>query len=209
MNKFFVLFLIIFLAFSQNILYAQTLQIENKSEFQTKSSETVIDDNRDEIEHNELQPAGHLQQVLPYDFSSTEYVPIKLSITKEISTKDEIVEGQKIEFKVLKDVYYKDKLVVKQDDIVTATLETIVTSGMNGFPAELIVDNFEIPGINKSQLISTYTKKGQNRCFWVYPLKWSLTFIPFVGSLTNLIMGGHAKIKTKDIITLYYFPQWR
>ncbi len=209
MNKFFVLFLIIFLAFSQNILYAQALQIENKSEFQTKSSETVIDDNRDEIEHNELQPAGHLQQVLPYDFSSTEYVPIKLSITKEISTKDEIVEGQKIEFKVLKDVYYKDKLVVKQDDIVTATLETIVTSGMNGFPAELIVDNFEIPGINKSQLISTYTKKGQNRCFWVYPLKWSLTFIPFVGSLTNLIMGGHAKIKTKDIITLYYFPQWR
>lgn len=208
MNKFFVLILIIVLGFSQNILYAQTQQADSKSEFQTNSSEYAIEGSS-EAEHSGLRVDIQSQEVLPYDFSSTEYVPIKLSITKEVSTKDEIVEGQKLEFKVLKDVYYKDKLVVKKDDIVTATLETIVTSGMNGFPAELVVDDFDIPGIKKSQLISTYIKKGQNRCFWVYPLKWALTIIPIAGSLTNFIMGGHARIKTKDVITLYYFPHWR
>lgn len=209
MNKFLILILIIVLSFSQTVLYAQTLQASNNSELQTKSTDNVADSS---IE-SEYSASGFvdMQQkyILPYDFSSTEYVPIKLSITKEVSTKDEIVEGQKLEFKVLKDVYYKDKLVVKKDDIVTATLETIVTSGMNGFPAELVVDDFDIPGIKKSQLISTYIKKGQNRCFWVYPLKWALTIIPIAGSLTNFIMGGHARIKTKDVITLYYFPHWR
>ena len=146
---------------------------------------------------------------LPYDYSSTEAIPIKLSIINEVSTKDGLIEGQKLKFKVLEDVYYENMPVVKKDDIITGTIETIITSGMNGFPAEIIVDDFEIAGINSSQLISTYIKKGQNRCFWVYPLKWALTIIPFVGSLTNFIMGGHARLKTKDVITIYYFPKWK
>lgn len=146
---------------------------------------------------------------LPYDYSSTEAIPIKLSIINEVSTKDGLIEGQKLKFKVLEDVYYENMPVVKKNDIITGTVETIITSGMNGFPAEIIVDDFEIAGINSSQLISTYIKKGQNRCFWVYPLKWALTIIPFVGSLTNFIMGGHARLKTKDVITIYYFPKWK
>ena len=146
---------------------------------------------------------------LPYDYSSTEAIPIKLSIINEVSTKDGLIEGQKLKFKVLEDVYYENMPVVKKDDIITGTIETIITSGMNGFPAEIIVDDFEIASINSSQLISTYIKKGQNRCFWVYPLKWALTIIPFVGSLTNFIMGGHARLKTKDVITIYYFPKWK
>lgn len=80
---------------------------------------------------------------------------------------------------------------------------------MNGFPAEIIVDNFEIPNIDNSKTISTYAKKGQNRCIWVYPLKWSLTWIPLVGSFTNLIKGGQAKIKTTDVIIVYYYPEWK
>ena len=80
---------------------------------------------------------------------------------------------------------------------------------MNGFPAEIIIDNFKIPNVNKSQLISTITEVGTNRCIWVYPLKWALTPIPFVGSTTNLIKGGHAKLKTKKPITIYYYPDWQ
>ena len=80
---------------------------------------------------------------------------------------------------------------------------------MNGFPAEIIIDKFEIPNVKQSQLECTYIKKGQNRSLFVYPLKWALTPIPFVGSLTNLIMGGHAKIKTSDTITVYYYPEWK
>lgn len=147
--------------------------------------------------------------VLPYDYSSVEQVPIRVSITKGISTKDGLIEGTKYEFKVLKDVNYDNKLLLKEGDIITGRLETVVSSGMNGFPAEVIFDDFEIPGIKQSQLMSVYIKKGQNRCFWVYPLKWALTIIPFVGSLTNFIMGGHARVKTSDVITLYYYPEWK
>jgi len=99
--------------------------------------------------------------------------------------------------------------VVKKDEIITAKVETVITKGMNGFPAEIILDNFEITEIPKNQLLSTYTKKGFNACLLVYPLKWALTPFPGIGSLTNLIKGGEAKITPKDIITIQYFPEWK
>lgn len=141
---------------------------------------------------------------LDYDYSSTLSVPVKMQITEEISTKIPINEGQKIKLKVI-----DGNNVIKNGEIVTAEVETIITSGMNGFPAEIIIDNFDIPGIKQTQLVSTYTKKGQNRCLWVYPLKWALTPIPFVGSLTNFIKGGHAFIRKNDVITVYYYPEWK
>lgn len=146
---------------------------------------------------------------LPYDFSSTQSIPINMKITEEISTKMPISEGQVLKFRALNDVYYRKKLIVKKDAIITARIEMIITSGMNGFPAEIIIDNFQISNVKQSQLMSTYTKTGQNRSLIVYPIKWALTWLPGVGSFTNLIKGGHAKIKTKDIITIYYYPQWK
>ena len=104
---------------------------------------------------------------------------------------------------------YNNTKILEKDTIINAKIETIITSGMNGFPDEIILNNFEIPGIKNSQIRNEYIKTGQNRAFWVYPLKWALTPIPFVGSLTNLIKGGHAQIKTDDIITIYYYPEWK
>lgn len=173
------------------------------------SNTTTFANSTANIDLKSDNPQEKSQSTLPYNYLSTDFIPIKVAITKEISTKDAITEGEALEFRVIKDVIYKDKTILKEGDIINGKLETIVTSGMNGFPAELHVDNFEIPNVKQSQLISAYTKKGQNRCLWVYPLKWALTIIPFVGSLTNLIMGGHAKIKTTDIITIYYFPDWQ
>lgn len=146
---------------------------------------------------------------LPYNYLSTKSIPIRLTVTKEISTEFPVPEGSVIDLRVVHDVYDNNNLILKQGDIITGKVETIITSGMNGFPAEIILDDFNIPNVQSSKLISVYTKKGQNRCFWVYPLKWSLTLIPFVGSLTNLIMGGHARISPDDIITIYYFPNWK
>ena len=146
---------------------------------------------------------------LSYDFSSTKSVPIKLRIIEEISTKNDICEGQVLKFRVVEDVYYRKNLIVKKGAIIPAKIEMIITSGLNGFPAEIIIDDFEVPNVNKTQLISTYTKTGQNRSLIVYPIKWALTWLPGVGSFTNLIKGGHAKIKTKDIITVYYYPKWK
>lgn len=147
--------------------------------------------------------------ILPYNYYDTYSIPISLSIVEKISTKDAIIDGQNVKFRVNKDVYYNDMLLLKSGEIVNAKIENIITSGMNGFPAEILIDDFEIPGIKNSQLLSAYTKKGQNRSYLVYPLKWSLTLIPFVGSLTNLIKGGHAKITPKDVVTIYYYPNWK
>ena len=148
------------------------------------------------------------QSKLNYNYLDTTSIPIQISIVDEISTKSEIFEGQWVDFRVLKDVIYENKIILEKGTVIQGRIETIVTSGMNGFPAEIIVDSFKIPEIKNSQIISTYVKKGQNRSYIVYPLKWALTIIPFVGSLTNLIMGGHARVKTTDVITIYYYPNW-
>ena len=147
---------------------------------------------------------------LPYNFESTHRIPIKLGIVTPITTKGEkLYEGQVLQFKVLQDTYCKRKTFLKKGTIINGRIETLITAGMNGFPAEIILGGFEIPGAKSSQLVDTYTKKGQNRCFIVYPIKWALTILPPTGSLTNLIKGGHAKIKAKDEIVIYYYPEWK
>ncbi len=146
---------------------------------------------------------------LDYDYTSTVSIPIRIRSTEEISTDMPIIEGQKIDFVVIKTVYDNEKLIVQKGDIIKGRIDTIITSGMNGFPAEIILDNFEISNIKQSQLVGTFTRVGKNRCFWVYPLKWALTPLFPTGSLTNFIKGGHAKIKTTDVITIYYYPEWK
>lgn len=156
-----------------------------------------------------LSGQGVKAETLPYDYTSVKAVPIHLAITNKVSTKEGVLEGQELHFKVRKDSVYNGKTIVKTGDMITAKVETVITSGMNGFPAEIIVDDFKIPGIKDSQILGNYVEVGQNRCLIVYPLKWALTIIPFVGSLTNFIYGGHAIIKPKDKVVIYYYPEWK
>ena len=143
-----------------------------------------------------------------YNFSDVEFLPIKMTILKKISSNDEIYEGQEIQLKVRNNVYCHNCLLVKKGTIATARIETIITKGMNGFPAEIILNNFSIEGIEKSRLMGEYIKVGRNWALMVYPIKWALTPIPFVGSLTNLIKGGEAHIETDDLIVVKYYPHW-
>lgn len=156
-----------------------------------------------------LIPYTNAHAELDYNYQSTRSIPIKLSITENFSTKEPLNEGDKLKFHIKEDVYNNNNKILSAGTVIEAKISTIITSGMNGFPAEIIIDNFEIPGIKSSQLMEIYVKKGKNKCFWVYPLKWALTPIPFVGSLTNLIKGGNAVITTKDVITIQYYPDWK
>lgn len=146
---------------------------------------------------------------LKYNYTDTTKVPINLTPVEFITTKDDLLEGMDIDFRVVEDVLYNKRVILHKGQIVKGKLETKITSGMNGFPAELIIDDFDIPGIKSSQLISTYVKQGQNRCYLVFPLKWALTFLPPTGSLTNFIKGGHAKLKPGNVFTIYYYPNWK
>ena len=117
--------------------------------------------------------------------------------------------NQEIKLKVRNNVYCHDCLFVKKGTIATARIETIITKGMNGFPAEIILNNFKIDGVESSHLMGEYIKAGRSWALMVYPIKWALTPIPFVGSLTNLIKGGDANIETDDLIIVKYYPHWR
>ena len=113
------------------------------------------------------------------------------------------------DIKVANNIFFKRQLLLKKGQVATARVETYLTKGMNGFPAEIMLDEFEIEGIKTSQLLCNYTKKGISFAYLVFPIKWALTPIPFVGSLTNLIMGTNATIEAGDEITVQYFPNWK
>ena len=146
---------------------------------------------------------------LPYDFSDTKFIKVKLANANELSSKGEIYEGQEVRLTLKNDIICHNTLIARRGTPAKARIETIITKGMNGFPAEIIIDNFQIEGLNDGQLMDVYVKKGRNYALLVYPIKWALTPIPFVGSLTNLIMGGEAKVKKDEIITIKYFPHWK
>lgn len=146
---------------------------------------------------------------LNYNYESFDKVVIPLKTLKNLSTKSNTVyEGQELSFVVKRNVKYKHQIVIKQGTIVTARIETYITRGMNGIPATLIIDNFEIPGIEKSKIKGTFIKKGLSLTTLVLPIKWALTPIPGVGSLTNFIIGGNANLTDKDNIFIYYYPNW-
>lgn len=149
------------------------------------------------------------QTNLDYNYESIERIPIKLQIINPISTKKgSVVEGQIIDFIVKEDVIYDSNVIIKKGTKVTAKVQTAMDRGMNGIPATLIIDDFNIEGIDKNKLKATYIKRGQNRTLIVLPIKWALTLIPFVGYVSNLIIGGHANIKKKNTIILFYYPNW-
>lgn len=145
-----------------------------------------------------------------YDFSDIERIPIRLQVITDISTRDgSAQEGQIVNLKARNNVYYNNKLIVKRGEPVTAEIELIVDSGMNGIPYYIYLDDFKFQNLPSSKILASYQKSGWNRTYWVLPLKWALTPLPPTGTLTNFIKGGHSKISVNDIITVYYFPNWK
>ena len=146
---------------------------------------------------------------IDYNYESTEKIPIKLNILEPISTKKEdLYDGQIINFKVKEDVYYNNQLIVKKGTIATAEIETIIERGMNGLPATIILDNFKINNIPQEKLKCTIIHKGHNRAYYVFPIKWILTPTIIGGYLANFLLGGHSKISKRKTLTIYYYPHW-
>lgn len=150
------------------------------------------------------KPEAHLN----YNYESTTKIPIKMQITENIKDENHVYEGQPVTFRVVRDVFYNEEVVIKQGTIVPAKVETVITSGMNGIPASIIFGSFKFENIDANKIDYTYERFGQDRSLWVFPLKWALTILPPTGSLTNFIKGGHAGLKTNKIIEINYYPDW-
>ena len=163
---------------------------------------------QDEFVANIKNNSSSINTYTNYNYESTKKIPIQLKILENINSESKLIEGQLLDFKVARDVIYNDKILVKRGTPVKTKVSIIITPGMNGIPASIIINNFEVQGLKSSKLTSSYEFIGQDRCLLVFPLKWALTILPPTGSLTNFIMGGHAKIKVKKPITIYYYPEW-
>lgn len=186
MNKFFLI-LTIFL-FINPIAYAEMLK----------------DDITDYLLQKNSAPQVHTK----YNYEKSTKVPVKLRIINEIYSEKDIYEGQEIKFRVARDVFDEKNFYIRRGTIVTAKAKVIVTSGMNGIPASIILGDFVIDGLGTGQVSETYEVFGQDRSLIVFPLKWALTILPPTGTLTNFIKGGHAKITSNKILKIYYYPDW-
>lgn len=145
---------------------------------------------------------------LDYNYEDTDTVDVKLSVLEDIKNEKYLHEGQIIKFQVVRDVKYQNEIVIKHGTIATARVETIIANGMNGIPASVVFGDFNIEGVPWSKLTSNYEKFGLDLSLMVYPIKWALTILPPTGTLTNFIKGGHVKLKSKNIITIKYHPNW-
>ncbi len=149
------------------------------------------------------------EQHLKYDYSSLEKIPITLQIVEPITTKnDAIYEGQVIDFIIREDVKHNHKVIVPKGTKATAVVQTYQSRGMNGIPGIILLDDFKIPNIPEAKLKDVYIHRGQDRSYIVYPIKWALTLIPFAGYLTNALVGGHANIRKRSKVKIYYYPNW-
>ncbi len=143
-----------------------------------------------------------------YNYENLEAVAIKLKIQNKITSKKDIQDGDIITFIVKDDVFYDNKIIVNRGTVINAKIKAVLKRGLGGIPGQIVIDDFEIPNIDSRKLKSHYIKRGRNTTLLILPLKWALTPIPFVGSFTNLILGGHAKISPDDNITIFYYPNW-
>lgn len=168
------------------------------------SAEILQDDFDMQTIKNQTPPCTNTK----YNYEGTDIVPIKLVVANKIKSEKDLYEGQSVDFRLTRHVIYKNKIIAKRSTVVPAKVKMIITSGMNGIPASIIFEDFQIPNIPQDKLTDIYEVYGQDRSLIVFPLKWALTILPPTGSLTNFIKGGHAKLKTNKVITLYYHPNW-
>lgn len=192
MNKIvFIIFILLFLLFTEGAVFA----IQTDTFIEERLSGKIF-----------KKPEEHLF----YNYENTDKVIIPLQITKTIASsgKYETYEGDIVEFTVKENVFYKGNLFVKKGTKVSARVDIVLKKGISGIPGEIHLSDFNIPDINKGQIIEPVEKCGQNRMLWILPLKFVLTFLPPSGSFTNIIFGGDAKIKPKNTLKLTVYPNW-
>ncbi|MBQ2645658.1 hypothetical protein IJG14_08830 [bacterium] len=136
-----------------------------------------------------------------YDIKSFNYenlnrIPIKIKIVSDVTTKKNLVEGQKLIFLTTEDAVLNYKKILPAGSRIIGTVETISQNEIKGIPANLIIGDFKIEYMAQAKLEGQINKQGANRTIWVRAL------IPVLFP----IKGGHAKIKSFETYEIYYTP---
>ena len=62
-----------------------------------------------------------------YNYQDTVSVPIKLAVTQNIYSEKNLYEGQTINFKLIRHVVYKNKIIAERGTVVPAKVKMIIT----------------------------------------------------------------------------------
>ena len=133
-------------------------------------------------------------------FNKEDALAIKIRIKKYFTTKQKLEEGDFIEFETISENKIENK-IYPIGTTVKARIETISYNKSYGVPSDVVVGNFSIDNIPLQGEIS---KTGANRTLWLYPVSYIGTIFFGLGILLLPIRGGHAKIKQKQIFTVFY-----
>ena len=68
--------------------------------------------------------------------------PYEIKIMEEIKSENDVYEGEELELKIIKDVLYRDRVIISKDTRVKAKVSIIISTGMNGIPASIIFEDF-------------------------------------------------------------------
>ncbi|MCR5266120.1 MAG: hypothetical protein K6E29_05945 [Cyanobacteria bacterium RUI128] len=138
-----------------------------------------------------------------YDFTKTQ-IPVQLKIIKNLTTRHNVLEGDSILFKTIKDVSLNGIDLPKGTQII-GRVETLSESDKMGCPANIVVDNFYVKDNPEICFYGNVTKTGANRSIWVYPLYQAGNIILYVAGFVFVpIHGGHAKLLTSETYTVFY-----
>lgn len=86
-----------------------------------------------------------------------EKVVVKITPIQEISTHHDEVEVEDwIKFKVVNDVYYKDKLYIAKDTVVTGIVDKVHENGLFADNAEITFWEFKVRDVNHKLITIKY-----------------------------------------------------
>ena len=167
-----------------------------------KHQKETIEDN---FAKNHISLAGK-RKINPknnYDFTKAQ-IPVQLKVIKSLSTRNHLSEGDSILFKTVKEVSINGNLLPKGTEVI-GRVETVSASDKMGTPANIVVDNFYVKDKPEICLYGNVTKTGANRSIWVYPLYQAGNIMFYVAGFVFVpIHGGHAKLSSNDIYTVFY-----
>jgi len=138
-----------------------------------------------------------------YDFTKKQ-IPVRLKIIKNVTTKRNLAEGDKIVFKTTDEVMINGRLLPKGTKVI-GNVETISESDKMGTPFTVIIDNFHLEDNPDVYFYGNISKTGANRSIWVYPLYQAGNICFYVAGFAFVpIHGGHAKVHQKETFTVFY-----
>ncbi|MBS6553309.1 MAG: hypothetical protein KH321_05135 [Clostridium sp.] len=116
--------------------------------------------------------------------------------------------GDKVAFKVVKDVVKDGKVLIEKDTIVYAKIGEVSPRAMGGAPAEMTIEGFEMYDKNGKliPLDGEIASSGYSLSFWIGLAELATTpfLIGLAVPLLRLLPGGQAVVTPRKNYVVYY-----